>query len=143
MARIIPNQNASTPTEIAANMKAMTRGIARATARATYEIGHEILNEAIPLTPMDTGDLRDSGYVSWKSGGGEAIEVEVGFGGAATPYALAVHEMPTTNNFQEPGTGPKYLERPFDKIKSTLAGQVAKRVASMMARNSAPRRPDK
>ena len=124
-------------------MKAMTRGMARATARATYEIGHEILNKAIPLTPMDTGDLRDSGYVSWKPGGRGAIEVEVGFGGAAARYALAVHEMSESNNFQEPGTGPKYLERPFDEIKPSLAREVADRVAGMMAKNSAPTRPDK
>jgi len=31
-------------------------------------------------------------------------------------YAIYVHEMPETNNFSTPGTGPKYLTGPLEEV---------------------------
>jgi hypothetical protein len=142
MSKIIKNPGASDAITVAENLGDLTAGVARATARAAYEVGHILLNNAISVTPMDTGDLRDSGYVTWKGGGG-SIEVEVGFGGAAAPYALAVHELEGSINWSEPGTGAKYLERPFDGMKGKFSQMIADRVADMLAANSAPRSPGK
>jgi len=86
-----------------------------AAVSALYDEATRVINKSIPITPFDTGDLRRSAFVSMPTASGaNAIEVELGYGGLASQYALAVHEMPKGTNWQEPGTGSKYLEKPFD-----------------------------
>lgn len=71
-----------------------------------YRAGVEILRTAIPITPVEFGPLRASGYVSPPQHSGPARYVEVGFG---TRYAVPQHER---FDYQHPrGGGPKYLER--------------------------------
>jgi hypothetical protein len=84
---------------------------------ALYDEAVKIINKSVRVTPFKNGDLRRSAFVSKPSSEGNEIAIELGYGGLASKYALAVHEMPKSNNFTEPGTGPKYLERPFDEAK--------------------------
>lgn len=59
--------------------------------------------------PVDTGELRDSGYVESRSYRGSAT-AEIGFGhGGRAPYAVMVHENP--NMYHAPPTQSKFLER--------------------------------
>jgi len=54
---------------------------------------HEtIMTEAKVRTPVDTGNLRDSGFVQPSRIKGREVVSEGGFGGPAVDYALAVHE---------------------------------------------------
>ena len=91
---------------------------------ALYEEGNALLNEADKLVPRDTGNLAGSKFVA--SGIDYNIpETIVGYGGAASPYALAVHENPRSG--KTGGVSPsgkkykhwaavgewKYLETPF------------------------------
>lgn len=85
-----------------------------------------LMSEAIPITPFDTGDLRRSGYVSQPKVVGGDVTIEVGFGGTAAKYALRVHEWTDPEpNWSEPGTGPKYLERPFNAMRSKLPAEIS------------------
>lgn len=62
--------------------------------------------------PVVTGTLRSSGYVKDPEWGVNEVTVELGFGGAAAPYALYVHEAPP-----DWGQGKnKYLEKPVIEI---------------------------
>lgn len=77
------------------------------------EVMHEALQPTFLLardtyTPVDTGELRGSGYneVVRRRGGPQA---EVGF---KAPYAIFVHEMPFHHN---PPTSSKYLQRALDE----------------------------
>lgn len=47
------------------------------------------------FVPVDLGTLRSSGHVSDPVRHGKDVEVTLAFGGAAAPYALAVHEHPS------------------------------------------------
>ena len=90
--------------------------------------------------PVDTGNLRDSGYVAEPKIGGTHATVELGYGGAAAGYALFVHENPRAGKTQ--GLSPKgrpykswsqigewkFLETPF---KAALSG-MPQRIASYM-----------
>lgn len=61
------------------------------------------------LAPRDTGFLRISSYiVENPKMEGKLVIGRVGYSAA---YAAFVHEMPESNNFTTPGTGPKFLER--------------------------------
>ena len=107
-----------------ANMKRLGKDALKQLARNLYTEGEELLAEAIPLTPLEFSPLRNSGRVELPRISGNRVSVTVGFGGPAAPYALYVHEMPSTNNFTTPGTGPKYLERPARRRARGLAGRI-------------------
>ena len=105
------------PGEFADVVKRDVERYRQAAIAALFDEATRIINKSIPVTPLDTGDLRRSAFVSRPKFEGNTVEVELGYGGFASQYALIVHEMPESNNFQEPGTGPKYLEKPFDAAK--------------------------
>jgi hypothetical protein len=100
---------------------------------ALYDESVAIINKSVPITPLDNGDLRRSAFVTMPQFTGNTVEVELGYGGLASQYALIVHEMGTGSkggrdskgrftsgggiNWSEPGTGNKYLEKPFDAAK--------------------------
>ncbi len=84
--------------------------------------------------PVDLGPLRASGTVEEPRGLGEKTSVSIVFGGPATPYALAVHETPSSHdpvswkaagkvNFVSGGS--KYLEKPLLAASSTLLRDLA------------------
>lgn len=104
---------------------------------ALYQEGTDLLNEADLLVPRDTGNLAGSKFQRETPDGNE-----VGYGGAASPYALTVHENPRSG--KTGGVGPsgqkythwaavgqwKYLETPF---KARMAGFADRIAASLRA----------
>ena len=74
------------------------------------EAGQMVLDETIPLTPKDTGDLRESAAIKAERTSNGA-KVTVSFGNETVDYAVLVHEDMEDKHWQEPGTGPKYLEK--------------------------------
>lgn len=90
---------------LTAKLERAQKNVTSAVNKAVAEVGESLLAAAIPLTPLEHGPLRQSGYVAHAPG-----EAVVGF---SEPYAVYVHEMPPTNHFTTPGTGPKYLVGPL------------------------------
>lgn len=76
------------------------------------------------LTPVKRGALKSSGVVGTPtkslSGG---IEVLIGYGGTAAPYAVYVHEI--TTNKHKPPTQAKFLEKPVMDAAPDIAGRLA------------------
>lgn len=112
-------------------------------ASAIYLEAQIIMTEAKRRCPVarDGGTLRASGTVGFPvRGPGRKISVEMGFGGAAEAYAVAVHEHPSDYsppswvnhpydiNWTSVGTGPKFLENPINEAFPMLARRVAERV---------------
>lgn len=72
-------------------------------------------NEKPPRTPKDKGALRGSGKVDEVKKEGDVVIGKVSFGAGASgedaPYARRWHEVePGTVTFQDPLSGPKYLQ---------------------------------
>jgi hypothetical protein len=108
------------------------------------------MREAKALTPVVTGTLRASGYVQKPSLSRGDVSVTMGFGGAASKYALAVHENPRaghTYGFSPSGAAYgrraykgkkrigfsrvgqwKYLEQPFLARVSGLTDRLLARI---------------
>ena len=61
------------------------------------------------VTPLDTSELLDSRYVMVEHPPRRTV-IEVGF---KADHAPLVHEWPSTVNWTTPGTGNKFLERPY------------------------------
>jgi hypothetical protein len=91
--------------------------------------------------PVDLGTLRASGHVNEPEIKGKNISCVLSFGGAASPYALAVHEHPSASSppswqgktigdidWSPAGRGPKYLEKPLRAAIPKLPARVGERI---------------
>lgn len=132
---------------------ALRRALRAAGARAPSAAAAAVLEEAERImgdskanyVPVDLGTLRASGSVAAPVLTARGASVTLGYGGAASAYALAVHEHlsgysppswvaaeasgnPVT--FSPSGHGPKYLERPL----LAAARGAAERLARSMRR---------
>lgn len=86
--------------------------------------------------PVETGTLRASGFVQPPDFEGKSVSVYLGYGGAAAPYALAVHENPRAG--KTGGVSPsgkkykrwaqvgqwKYLEQPLNENLGNLISKL-------------------
>jgi hypothetical protein len=64
----------------------------KAVDRAVYEFGQVEMKEMKRRVPVDTGTLKDSGFVEKPVRDGMNVRLTLGFGGAAEAYAIYVHE---------------------------------------------------
>lgn len=115
----------------------------KSVAKAIYGEATEIMSDSKNnYCPVDSSDLKNSGHVELPEIKGNNIIVKLGYGGAAAPYALVVHENPRSG--KTGGVSPqgkkykrwakvgqwKYLETPLvNAIKGMaerLAGSIKK-----------------
>lgn len=109
-----------------------------AVEKATYEAAQDVLSEADgnldgpgPLVPVDIGNLRNSGYATPPARVGDRVEVEVGYGGPAAPYAATVHERVEEGiNWSRPGSGPKFLENALRSQAVSLPARLGHEIAA-------------
>ena len=90
-------------------------------------VAEEIMTDSKQnYVPVITGTLRASGFVQEPVVFNKTVTVTLGFGGAASAYAAAVHEAP--NNW---GQGKnKYLSKPMNAAVPTLAARLARHIAA-------------
>jgi hypothetical protein len=115
-------------------------------AKAIYTEAQIIMTESKRRCPVakDGGTLRASGRVNPPEREGRKIWCTLSYGGAATPYALAVHEHLSEHSppswikaeqsgdgvhWTSAGTGPKFLENPIKEAQPTLAQKIAQRIS--------------
>jgi len=82
-------------------------------------------DEARRRTPVDTGTLEASGHVEGPVVRQGGVEVAIVFGGAASAYAIYVHE--NLEAFHPHGEA-KFLERTLTESAPYLADRVARRI---------------
>lgn len=82
--------------------------MAKVAGEALHRAGEAIIAEAKRRVPVDTGVLRDSGYVLQPQMTPDGVVVEIGFGGPGAEYAIIVHEDLTMRH--PSGGQAKYLE---------------------------------
>lgn len=102
-------------------------------AAALYVEGELIMTESKQSrVPVDTGTLRASGRVQQPKISGENVTVTLGYGGAASAYALIQHEATW---FNHPGQGrAKYLEGPVKARAHVIGRNVARRIKQAWGR---------
>jgi hypothetical protein len=85
-------------------------------------VAEEIMTDAkMHYVPVDTGALRNSGFVNQPVLAGNSVSVTLGFGGSTVVYAMSVHEAPA-----HWGQGKnKYLYKPVAAAVPTLANRLA------------------
>lgn len=112
--------------QIAAELK---RAIVRYEAAARvglYETAVELAMEAERRTPVDSGELVESMYVTAPVSG--AVEVEVGYG---SEHAVPAHENPAHHDRGES----KYLQRAVDASAPVVLERLRDRIAGAVESN--------
>lgn len=98
--------------------------------RAMYEWAQVILRDTLPVTPIEYGTLRASGHVTFPAYPSTTIvEVTIGFGGPAAPYAIYVHENPEA--YHRPPTRSKFLESTFLDAAGHAEQELAARMKTL------------
>lgn len=107
-------------------MKRAQVDVEKATAAAVYVAANVVMTNAKQRAPIDTGVLRASGYVTLPVPS-KNPKVEVGFGGAAAPYALAQHEH---TEFKHEVGEAKYLEKAIAEtdIRGIVGAELKRRM---------------
>lgn len=96
-----------------------------------YEAAESIMTEAKSRTPVDTGTLVNSGAVLPPVVEGTHFEVTMGFGGAASDYALIQHEnLEYHHNVGQA----KYLEGPVVESLGKISQFLNQRLHAALAR---------
>lgn len=80
--------------------------------------------------PVVSGDLRGSGTVKAPQISGNSIEVVLGYGGVAAPYAVKVHEAPRHHGQHKN----KYLSKPLKAAERGMVERLANHVRSALRR---------
>jgi len=104
-------------TDLSRNFNRALRHINKKLENAVVAWVVDVNKDVIRVTPKDSGDMRSTQYIKTDRHS-NGITVETGF---RTPYAPFVHEWPQTVNWTTPGTGNKFLQRPYFNRASTLA----------------------
>ncbi len=100
--------------------------VPEAVAAAVYQEAEAIMTDSkANYVPVDTGVLRDSGFVTTPEVEGQTVSVTLGYGGAASAYALVQHER---MDYHHEHGGPKYLERPFLDAANGMEERLAEKL---------------
>lgn len=102
----------------------------RAMPRALTEEAQIILRNSLRIVPVDSGTLRRSGAVGGVETRGQVHTITIGYGGAASSYALEQHE----NLFysHKSGKQAKYLSTPAEARQDDFVRNLRKRLERIM-----------
>ena len=115
---------------VAKNIQSAIDAIKLGSENALEEIAQTIHNTSQAYAPLDTGELRDSSYISSEKTA-DKYTVKIGYGkDGKAPYAVYVHEIGPYKNPTTPGTGYKFLERAVTETEADIAQIVADAIAN-------------
>ena len=130
--------------EALARMKWLIQHFPNEVAGEVYTEAELTMTESKRECPVDTGALRDSGFVEAPKITSNNISVTLGYGGVAAKinpktgqssdnYAIIVHErLPGEVHWRSPGTKEKFLKDPIDRRAPKLLERVALKVKRLL-----------
>ena len=104
----------------------------RGVTQAVYEEAQIAFRNSQRMVPVDTGTLRRSGQIISPKVQGDTVTVVLGYGGAASDYALKQHE----NLFyrHKEGQSAKYLEIPVAQQAAKMGDNLKRRLQRILGR---------
>lgn len=109
-------------------LQAIADATPRIAAKALFAEASIVMGESqTEYVPVDTGVLKNSGFVGAPKIGPSSVEVELGYGGAAAAYAVVQHER---LDYRHTVGQAKYLETPVlawgDRAERTLGDRIGR-----------------
>jgi hypothetical protein len=125
--------------EMVAKIAAVAAGVEDSLPKALREEAETVMaTSKRDFVARRFGTLRASGFVGDVERSGDDVQVTLAYGGAASAYAIAVHETPSEHDppswrgksvtFNPAGHGAKYLERPLMDAVGGMADRIAKKI---------------
>ncbi len=111
--------------QVARNLERVLVHLSNQAGAALMQVAEEEMGESKQRTPVDTGALRDSGFVEPPVFDPTGVSVRLGFGGPAIDYAVAVHE--NLESHHDVGQA-KFLESVLLESAPFLAQRIAARM---------------
>ena len=116
--------------EVSRNLSAAFDSIEGVTEEAIREAAEQIFHRSQVLVPVDTGALKQSGFIDVHSKPG-SVEAVIGYGeGGEPPYAILVHEI--LDKHHDAPTGAKFLEQAGNEMARDIQGIVAKHIKKVL-----------
>jgi len=111
------------------NTTILEKDIKRTIGMALFEGSEKVMGEikSIPIVPVDTGVLRNTGLVEPPEPTLDGVSVTLGFGGPAAIYAAVQHER---LDYHHPVGQAKYLEQP---VRDNLRNFTARTIRALRA----------
>lgn len=94
----------------------------------------DVFEESQRQVPVRYGILKGSGHVEPAEETGDGIEISIGYGGAASAYAVFVHENVAA--YHRPPTKAKFLEDPFNQKAADLPKRLEGLEAAMVGQST-------
>lgn len=112
--------------EFRRQMTELRVGTPRQVGGALYQEAQHIMTRSkAEFVPVDLGTLRASGQVALPQHEPGRVSVELGYGGAASAYALVQHER---TDFHHKTGQAKYLEQPVNEAAAGFGQRIAARI---------------
>lgn len=105
--------------------RATASGTVNELKQAIHGTAQEVLAESQKIVPVDLGTLKASGQVKEPKVSADRISVEITYGGAASKYALFVHEDMKARH--RDGKTAKYLEIPAVAARASFIRGIMER----------------
>lgn len=129
----------STPEEIAEKIRKAGEEMVRAAGVALYAAGNNIALSSMQKTPVDTGNLRASHYVTHPQRDAKSsVFVEVGAGTTAESYAVEQHE--NMGYHHEEGEA-KFMETAIREERANIPAMLQSFMAQALEQGTAPSEP--
>lgn len=128
----------STPEEIAEKIRKAGEDMVRAAGVALYAAGNNIALSSMQKTPVDTGNLRASHYVTHPQRDAKgSVFVEVGAGTTAESYAVEQHEevMPHEEGEHH------FLQKAIQEERANIPAMLQSFMAQALEQGAAPPEP--
>ena len=119
--------------ELLARLAVYNEKMTKEVARALKDSGDEIIRVALPLTPIDTSELRSRSFSEGPLMVGGVHMHVVGYEkhdkNYVDQYAVAVHE--TQKQYRAPGTQWKYLEEAVNRTAPGIGKYLATKLGAV------------
>jgi hypothetical protein len=102
----------------------------KAVRQVIEEVSFEVLARSNDYVPVDTGALKTSGNIIRPTETKSGVEGGVGYGGAASKYAVYVHENLNANHPN--GGQAKFLERATSEVEPFISTYFAERMPKIL-----------
>ncbi len=117
----------------ALNLRLLERDTPKIVGGTLFRQAERVMTEikTVPLVPVDTGVLRNTGHVDPPQRDARGVSVTMGFGGPAAPYAAVQHER---LDYNHPVGQAKYLSEPLNRNLRTISRAIAAAIRDFVRR---------
>lgn len=108
--------------------------VAKTVGKALQEEARIVMRASLQQVPVRDGFLKASGEVKEPKFSNGVIKVTMGYGGAASEYALYVHNSPYEKRWTKSGTKSHFLSDPLAEAVPQISAGLARRIGKILGR---------